>query len=398
MAFGEDFLTGFFTGDNLKDYRHASKTFVADSYALAPRQKYLFHTFFNINTTEIPRLKMDKGGFLSGNTSSSYDKSVVGLLAKSVQLPRFNIDTEIKNQYNRKRIVQTKINYEPIEVVFHDDGSDIVRNMWYNYFSYYYKDPSQQYRNPASDNGSSGQTGDANGTGRFSYNARDIYTAGRTQNDWGYVGESYSDSNGTGITGGKPAFFRDITVFGFNQSTFAMYVYINPMIRLWEHDTYDYDEDAGIMEHRMQIDYETVKYYSGRWNSPARNISNVPGFAVEAYYDKVASSLVKGGATSILGTGGLVDQIGGIISDLQSGSVAGIIGAIQRAGTTYGTFKGKDLKSIISNESKDVFQDIVRGELPGAIKAGTDYLDSYIFPTPKINNRTDITPATPREE
>ena len=56
MAFGEDFLKGFFGNDFLKDYAHASKTFRSNNGALSPRRKFLFHVVFNLNIQQIPQL------------------------------------------------------------------------------------------------------------------------------------------------------------------------------------------------------------------------------------------------------------------------------------------------------------------------------------------------------
>ena len=67
MAFGEDFLKGFFGSDFLKDYTHASKTFRSDNGALAPRRKFLFHVVFNLNVQQIPQ-----------RTSSSSSESYAG--------------------------------------------------------------------------------------------------------------------------------------------------------------------------------------------------------------------------------------------------------------------------------------------------------------------------------
>jgi len=138
MAFGQDFLKAFFGNDYLKDYRHASKTFRTNGYENAPRFKFLFHVYFNINTSAIPQLAriFDAG-----------EQSTIGLLVKNIELPKYKLDVETLNQYNRKRLVQKKIEYQPIKAVFHDDGGDLIRTMWYNYFAYYYKDPSQAYGN-----------------------------------------------------------------------------------------------------------------------------------------------------------------------------------------------------------------------------------------------------------
>jgi hypothetical protein len=379
MAFGQDFLKTFFGNDYLKDYTHASKTFRTNGYENLPKFKFLFHVYFNINTTEIPALRQV---FQAGT------QSTVGLLVKNIQLPQFNIEVETLNQYNRKRLVQKKINYQPCQVDFHDDGGDLIRTMWYNYYSYYYKDPSQPYRGQTSTNGSMGAN--ANRTAGFGYNTRDIYANDRFINDWGYIGEAYAD--GTNAAGGKPAFFRDISIYGFNQHKFVEYVLINPMISDWSHDTYDYSQGDGVMQNSMTINYETVKYYSGAIGA-VRPDTNVQGFADPNYYDQEPSPLSRpGGTSSIIGQGGLLDAGIGIYEDLQSGSVAGIIGAVQKAGTAYGTFKGKNLRSIVKEEANAGLKDVLRTTIPAAVRAQPNgqtsiqqRLQAPLFPTPPRN-------------
>jgi hypothetical protein len=337
MAFGQDFLKAFFGNDYLKDYRHASKTFRTNGYENAPRFKFLFHVYFNINTSAIPQLAriFDAG-----------EQSTIGLLVKNIELPKYKLDVETLNQYNRKRLVQKKIEYQPIKAVFHDDGGDLIRTMWYNYFAYYYKDPSQAYGNQQANNGSMGPNAVvANG---FNYNNRDIYEGNRAVNDWGYIGESYQD--GTTSTGGKPAFFRDIQIYGFNQHRYVNYTLINPMISEWNHDDYDYAEGDGVMENTVTINYETVKYYTGGIGG-VRPDTNVQGFGDPAYYDQEPSPLSRpGGTQSILGQGGLLDAGIGIFQDLSTGGPMGVIGAVQTAGRAYGTFRNSNLGQIAGQE------------------------------------------------
>ena len=410
MSFGQDFLQGFLGSDGLKDYSHASKTFRPNGYSLAPRNKFLFHVYFTLNTSQIPALQASMG--------TGSDIVEIGLLVKNIQLPNYTMGVETMNQYNRKRLVQTKIDYNPVKIEFHDDTGDRVRNMWYNYFSYYYKDPSQAYGSAPNTNGSMG-TGPSSKPG-FDYNARDIYSSTRVVNDWGFIGESFSDGTGgvgvTGLGSGKPAFFRDIKIFGLSQHKFAEYVLINPMITEFNHDTYDYAQGNGIMAHNMTIKYETVKYYTGAV-SGVRPDTNVVGFADPAYYDEVRSSLSRPGSkATVLGQGGLIDTGIGIIEDLQSGGVAGIIGAVQKAGTAYNTFKGKDIASIALNEVKTGATTILKQSLPGQVRgaigttatpgtaggigarpatAGT--LDGIFFPTPNRAPATTVitTPGNP---
>ena len=185
-----------------------------------------------------------------------------------------------------------------MQITFNDDGGDLIRNLWYNYFNYYYKDPVNQYEGVPNTNGTSGnlqttQTG-------FSYNTSDTYSTTRVVNDWGFAGESYSDGNARADAraDGKPAFFNDIKIYGLNQHKFAAYVLINPMITDWRHDTYDYAQGTGTMTHTVTIRYETVKYYSGAIGA-SRPDTNVDGFGDPNYYDQIRSSLAREGSQAL---------------------------------------------------------------------------------------------------
>ena len=148
MSFGQDFLKGFIGDNGLRDYTHASKTFRTNGYELKPRFKFLFHTFFNLNTTGIPALA---SAFQNG------DQASIGLSVKTVDLPSYQVNVDTLNQYNRKRLVQSKIEYNPVTITFHDTGSDLIRDLWYMYYSYYYKDPVQKYEGVANTSGKIGR-------------------------------------------------------------------------------------------------------------------------------------------------------------------------------------------------------------------------------------------------
>lgn len=378
--FGEDFAKQFFgPGQGLKDYSHASLTFRSNGYELIPRYKFLFHVYFTINTANIPGLQNALGG--------SNPVSTIGLAVKSVDLPSYTVKVDTLNQYNRKRLVQSKIDYNPISIVFHDDQSDLIRNMWYSYYSYYYKDPVQSYDNVAATAGAIGPTAGKPG---FGYNTRDIYAADRTTNDWGYIGESYKDGNQANYSQaqytGKPPFFRDIKIYAINQKKFASYVLINPMITDWKHDTFDYSVGNGTMTHTMSLRYETVKYYTGAIGGTTPS-GSVLGFADPAHYDTTKSSLARPGATAtVFGQGGLVDAGGGVVEDLQAlasgeGGLQNIIGAVQKAGTAYQTFKGKNLASIVNQEAKQIGNQVLQASLPGAVRLAINSANGQFFPS-----------------
>jgi hypothetical protein len=53
------------------------------------------------------------------------------------------IDTNHLNQYNRKRLSQSKINYEPIKMVFHDVADGKTLKFWDMYYRYYFGDGNE---------------------------------------------------------------------------------------------------------------------------------------------------------------------------------------------------------------------------------------------------------------
>jgi hypothetical protein len=370
-TFGQQFWQGFTEVNSLRDYTHASKVFTPNSFELKPRYKFLFHVSFTINN-QIPGLS----GYLGATNQTQ-----LSYVVKTVDLPKFTINNETLNQYNRKRVIQTKINYDPVTITFHDDGGDNVRKMWYAYYNYYYKDSSQQYLAPSPTNGSLGES--ANKVTGFGYNSRDIYGNQRIGdvNDWGYIGESYND--GSSSSSGKQPFFRDIQITGFDQHKTATYVLINPLITNWSHDQYAYAEGSGIMQNSMTIAYETVKYYEGAVGQ-ARPDQNVHGFADPTHYDHTLSPISRPGSrANVMGQGGLLDAAGGIIEDLTSGGPLGVIGAIQKAGTAYNTFKDKNLKSIAVNEAVSLGKGVINQAVPAAMRQIPGRASGMYYPTPK---------------
>ena len=110
----------------------------------------------------------------------------------------------------------------------------------------------------------------------------------------------------------------------------------------------------------MQILYETVIYKSGIIN---RN--NVPGFATINYDNSPSPLTVLGGGTnSIFGPGGVVDGVGSVIRNVQSGN---ILGAILSASNTYNNAK-KIKKSDVKEELKGIAKE---GELAIGKQAGS---------------------------
>lgn len=260
----------------LRDYQHASQIFRSNLFKNAPKLKFLFHTYFDIYADAYD------ADLSTGNN--------FGLLVRDVKLPSYTFNTVQLNQYNRKRIVQTKIKYENVSITFHDDNNNMINQLWEAYYRYYYRDGSKPKiifggTNASVQTGAGGVTiSGLNGD----YNARTTYDKSITGNaDWGYIGETSNPSNGEGI---KVPFFKTITVFGFHLQNYIAYTLINPMITAFAHDQYNYDEGGGTMKNTMTLDYETVVYNYGKFdhNNPAEIIK---GFALPEAYDRTISPI-----------------------------------------------------------------------------------------------------------
>lgn len=341
----------FFGNDYLRDYTHASKTFRSGFYQNAPKFKYLFHVYFDINTNAFQQAATLKSNF--------------GILVKSVKLPNFTFNTHELNQYNRKRIVQTKIKYDPVDIAFHDDNNDLINSLWYRYYTYYYADGTKPKVVFAGKRG--GAPGSQNGEGGnqiaptlADYNTRTQYTPSISGNEtWGYIGET---SVPTGPNPVKLPFFKNITIFGFNNHNFIAYTLINPIITRFGHDTYDYEQGNGIMQNSMTVEFETVVYNRG--NLDGKSPSDiVTGFGEETTYDRKPSPIAVPGSTSnVLGNTGLIASAGGAITDFAGGN---ILGGLATAGRAYNSLKNINLKSSLSAELKQGIQNALTGSTSG---------------------------------
>ena len=122
------FLTGAAEGllnpkGQQANWRHATRLFIDNTMRLTPRSKFLFYVRFDLNKAAI------KAPAFTNNHQEE-----VGLLVKTAELPKFNFDTVTKNQYNRKKIIYTKINYDPINLTLHDDSAGVVNALWAIYY------------------------------------------------------------------------------------------------------------------------------------------------------------------------------------------------------------------------------------------------------------------------
>ena len=310
------FLQGLGSGLSMKDYQHASKIFVDNNYNLSPKYGFLFHVAFDFNSqlSQLPRDEMLK----------------TGLMVKTAQLPKYTVDTKTLNAYNRVNIVQNKLKYDPIQITFHDDSADVVRDFWYDYLSYYYRDTDYS---PSS------------------YTQETKYTPRQTQ-QWGYTPSKYSNTDNS-----VERIIQAVRLYSLHQKRFSEYVLINPTITSFQHGQHQQGEN-NTMEHTMTLSFETVLYNSG-YVDPGVTVN---GFAT-LLYDKTPSPLTPlGGSTnSILGPGGLLSAVDGVSTQLGRGN---LMGAGLAAYKAFTNFNGKNLGAIAGPELMQIGTNILQGSNP----------------------------------
>jgi hypothetical protein len=319
MGIFDGFLKQLATGDQIKDFKHASRLYVDNNYALSPKYDWLYHVYFDLDPTL---------------TKVARDRVLeAGMLVKSVDLPKFNIDTKTFNMYNRPDVIQTKIKYDNIQITFHDDQSDVVRNFWFDYMHHYYRDMDASYS-------------DSSGQIHPLYHSKTQYRLGQRDvlNNFGY-----KPRNGGGVNGAQ--YIQAIRIYSLHQKRFSEYTLVNPTIISFSHGQHQASSN-GSLEHSMTLAYTTLLYASGY---VTRN--TVKGFA-DLHYDKSPSPLTAagGGTNSILGPGGIVSALDSFVQN----PVRGAFGLFR----SFEKNQNVDLGGLAAAELLSAGTDILNGRDP----------------------------------
>lgn len=250
---------------NMADWQHASRLFVEDNQRLSPKTKYLYHVNFGFNSVArsiIPDLT-DKHNL------------ELGMLVKSADLPRYSVTTETRNKYNRKKVVPTAIQYEPITITFHDDNYGVTTALLEAYYRYYFRDG-----NYGSD------------AGAYQKVAQDQTYLGTGRNQY-----KYGLDNDITVP-----FFNNIQISQMARKSYTTYTLVNPFITNWQHDTVDSADGGGTMINTITVAYEAVHYDRGHVEAGPNG--NPKGFGTSEHYDRTPSPIsLEGGGT--LGLGGI---------------------------------------------------------------------------------------------
>jgi len=228
----------------LRDYQHASKTFIADNFRLFPKQSFLFHLFIELNPLAIKD---------SNSMNNADTQRELSLMVKTVDLPKFTIDTKTFNAYNRPNVIQNKIKYDLVNINFHDDSADVVRKFWYDYYSYHYRDADHADE---------------------LYGISTKYKPRHTM-EWGFSPRE------------EVNYIKTIKIYSLHQKLFSEYTLFNPIITSWAHGKHSM-EGRELLDNTMSVSYESIQYKQGTVSENA-----VAGFGSELHYDKTTSPNIE---------------------------------------------------------------------------------------------------------
>lgn len=234
--------------EQIRCQQHAARLFTSDQFRLLPKTKFLYHVAFNINWAAV-RSKTNITVKLLETL-----KDEVNLLVKSVDLPAYTVQTDVLNQYNRKKVAQYTHKYSDVGLSFNDDSMGLVNQLWQTYYRYYYADPTA-----------------ANAKGAYSRTA--TRPASFITSPYGYNGPTAS-------------FFNYITIYQMARHEFVSYKLVNPVITSWTGGRLGYAE-YGPHNFDMRIAYESVYYDVGYVDS-----GKMEGFGA-THYDWTPSPLTS---------------------------------------------------------------------------------------------------------
>ena len=341
-------LNGFF--DNLlggttnpkgsmADFQHAARLYTDDAFRLAPKTKFLYHVVLEMSSSAtrlMPQL-------------DQRHKNEINLLVKSVDLPKVSINTVTKNMYNRKKNLQTHLEYDPVNITFHDDNLGITTMLMEAYYRYYYKD-GNYYNEGVSP----------------PYASRNTYAPTETKNfRYGFDNDSLLP------------FFNKITVYQMARHQYTGFTLVNPLVTGFQHDSLDQADPTGTTVNQMTVAYESIFYSRG-----ATGQGSPKGFGTE-HYDNSPSplGLAGGGSSSLFGGGGVLSGVSSVLGDIAGGQFN-----LGTALTAFNTFK--NAKSLTKEGLRQEGFNILTGAIQDIGKQSNSGVRDISFPKSSITSNS----------
>lgn len=262
----------------IRSPRHATYNYGQGNTSLFynhPRFPFEYYVNINLNYADSNTEFISK--FLDGN-----EKDQISTLVKSIDMPAMKIDTAALNQYNRKRLSQTSVKFDPIRMVCHDVVDGKTLRFWDMYYRYYFMDGNEPGTNsPVM------QEVQPSTVRTESITSSDIANMSVDELMATYQDVKSGTISSPTNTNGKKSYLENIISdtldnhnFGFNLSTvgnarnlihsieifqvhggkFNQVTLVNPRISAFTHDNLSYSNGDKTLEVTFTIEYEYAYY------------------------------------------------------------------------------------------------------------------------------------------
>lgn len=269
-----------------------------------PRQKFLFYASFT------PGASLGNANFSSWQAGFAFQISRVDRAKASPQVKSLN-------QYNRKRLIHTGIEYPDLSMQLHDTVDDRVLRVWRDYHKWYFGDGRPK-------------------------NKQSTWNSGVIQSR-----ESFPVSNGWGFSpspgrGQDTNFFDKLDIYTFYGKKFTQITFYNPKI---ESITFDAMESASsdLSTIDMNIKHEGFEYTQVATPISNKEI-NMFGLNLGDYYEPAdafggvnsflldLNDQLEGTIDSLLGGVANIPFVGGVLAGLGSNAIraSGVTGFLPR--------------------------------------------------------------------
>jgi hypothetical protein len=363
---------------DMRDYQHAARLFTDNFMRLSPKVEFLYHVFLDINPAAI-RTPNPFYGF-----SSPEARIETGMLVKNFNLPGINVQTETKNQYGKKTNIQTAVQYNPVNLTFHDDNNGLIGGLWEQYFKSQYADSQfvdfLQIEPTYNSQTSTTETVNTRADGLGADQTKTTTTSTKQ------TGLKFGFDNYKSVR-----FFNTIKLYQLSKKRFFEFELINPIIQSWTPPTMN-SSSSNPAENQMTVIYEGVRYNTGRIST-----ESVKGFTA-LHYDNIPSPLGSGGA-GLFGPGGVLAGGLDVVGDVIQGDIFtdpfALIGTAIKAKRTYDNAKELNREGIRNEVTGIVTRSITNAANRTITMSGFDTVDQNLATPANQTVETVFNPAQP---
>lgn len=216
-----------------------------------PRQKFQGYVNFILNR--------ELFASLFGSVDNSVFRTQISSLVRKASLPDITFKTETKNSYNRKKIIQTGVDYESVSLTVMDTVGNEWLSLLMNYYSYHFMNVRNKTLRTDRDPVRPASTSTLMQNSVFGGTAGAQTAATGTPN---IDQETVYDSNAYGYnTNLDPNFFERIDFILYHGNKGVQYSIINPTLKSLKMGDIDYSS-SDILEYELTFDYENFVPYS----------------------------------------------------------------------------------------------------------------------------------------